>query len=113
MVDQPPKPEGDEPAPSGASKPQSFLHNLAQRSAGLSDQPAKGDSDAQQKESSQLLRLGGMGVQIAGTLIVFLLIGHWIDKACGWNYIATITAAAVALIGSLYLLIKEALRLNK
>ena len=113
MVDQPPKPEGHEPAPSGASKPQSFLNNLAQRSTGLSDQPANSDSDATRTESRQLLRLSGMGLQIAGTLMVFLLIGHWIDQTFGWNYVATITGAAVALIGSMYLLIKEALRLNK
>jgi len=113
MADAPDKQERDTPADTGGQRRPGFLDNLAQRSTGLQGSSRAPASSAEQQERRQLVRLAGIGIQIAGTLGLFLWMGHWLDTVLGWHYAAMLTLGALALIGNFYLLIKEALSLNK
>ena len=65
------------------------------------------------KAGAGLARLASMGFEFFGVLLIFGLIGHWLDDQFGWHGIATITALLVAFIGEMYLQIKAILRKNK
>ena len=55
----------------------------------------------------------GMGLQVAAGAFVGLWIGSWLDKRFGWTPKATLIGALLGIAGGMYLLIKEAIRLNK
>jgi hypothetical protein len=81
-----------------------------QRSTGL-----PGDVSPKQPEvpDQSRMRLAGLGLQTAVTVAAAVFIGRWIDRHFGWTYAATLTLAMIFLIGNLYLLIKEAMKMNK
>jgi len=116
--------EPNAPTPSGpkesqrggpeVSRTQQFVDKIVDRTTGLPRDQTPGKQQKQQAEDRRtLLRLGGMGLQFAGTVAIFLWIGYEIDRHYGWSYGATITMTVIALIGNLYLLIKEAMKLTK
>jgi hypothetical protein len=92
-------------------QPQSCIDNLAQRSTGLPGGPVKRPGAA--SDETSLWKWAGIGLQFGGTVVLFLLIGRWIDHHFGWNYGATLALLAVALIGNFYLLIKETMKMDK
>ena len=76
--------------------------------------PQPPDKDEQEREERRrLYRLGTMGLQFALTVVVFYYIGYRLDLRFGWGNKATITLTLLGTIGSMYLLIKEALKSNK
>ena len=52
------------------------------------------------------LRYAGLGLQLAATLVIFVLVGQWLDKKAGTDGVFTIVGAFVGFGGTLYSLIR-------
>ncbi len=105
------KNSGPEPVKKPDQTPaKSPLEKLAQRSTGLPE-----DISSQRPEDSNpsRMRLAGLGLQTAVTTALAVLAGRWLDQKFGWQYVATLSLALFFLVGNLYLLIKEAEKMNK
>jgi F0F1-type ATP synthase assembly protein I len=55
----------------------------------------------------------GLGLQMAVGVVLGLVIGGWLERRYGWQPWGTMVGAMLGLAGGMYLLIKEALRMNK
>ena len=103
-----------DPLPDTTKDPEkTWIQKLAERSAGLPqaepEKPATKDPGA-----GQLWRFAGLGIQFAATVAIFAWIGYEIDQWRGWkNNAALLTLVMIAVVGNLYLLIKEAIKANK
>ncbi len=53
------------------------------------------------------------GLESAIGLAVGYYVGHWLGKRYGWDPASTLIGAAIGFIAGVYLLIKDANRLNK
>jgi F0F1-type ATP synthase assembly protein I len=53
------------------------------------------------------MRYAGLGIQLAVSLVVFVLIGQWADKKLGTGGIVTILAAFVGFGGTMYSLVRS------
>ena len=54
----------------------------------------------------------GVGLEIAVGVGLGYIVGNWLDKKYGWSPTGTLVGTMVGLAGGMYLLIKEALRMN-
>lgn len=52
------------------------------------------------------MRYAGLGIQLAVSLVVFVLIGQWADRKLGTGGIVTILAAFLGFGGTMYSLIR-------
>lgn len=52
------------------------------------------------------MRYAGLGIQLAASILVFVLIGQWADRRFGTGGILTIAAALLGFGGTLYSLIR-------
>jgi F0F1-type ATP synthase assembly protein I len=57
--------------------------------------------------------LAGVGIQMAVGVVLGLVIGHWLEKRYGWEPWGTLIGVMLGLAGGMYLLIKDAIRINK
>jgi Putative F0F1-ATPase subunit Ca2+/Mg2+ transporter len=53
------------------------------------------------------MRYAGLGVQLAVSLLVFVLVGQWIDRKLGTGGIITVLAAFLGFGGTMYSLIRS------
>ena len=53
------------------------------------------------------LRYAGLGVQLAATIVVGVLVGQWMDRKAGTDGVFTILGALLGFGGTLYSLIRE------
>jgi putative F0F1-ATPase subunit (Ca2+/Mg2+ transporter) len=53
------------------------------------------------------LRYAGLGVQLAASLLVFVLGGQWLDRRLGTGGVITIAAAFLGFGGTMYWLIRQ------
>jgi F0F1-type ATP synthase assembly protein I len=53
------------------------------------------------------MRYAGLGIQLAVSLVVFVLIGQWADRKLGTGGIVTIAAAFLGFGGTMYTLIRS------
>jgi hypothetical protein len=111
--DEDPKKPPSDPSLERENPNRSWIQKLAERSAGLPsaerEKPAAKDPGV-----GQLWRFAGLGIQFAATVGIFTYIGYEIDKWRGWkNNVALLTLVLIAVVGNLYLLIKEAMKANK
>jgi len=54
------------------------------------------------------LRYSGLGLQMAGAVLVSVLLGRWLDRAIGWKFPAlTLLGALGGVAGAMVLLFKE------
>jgi uncharacterized membrane protein YccC len=56
------------------------------------------------------MRFVGLGVQLAASLVVSVLLGQWVDRKLGTGGIATLVGAAAAFAGTMFTLVRQ---LNK
>ena len=52
------------------------------------------------------MRYAGLGIQLAVSLVVFVLAGQWLDRKLGTGGIVTVIAAFVGFGGTMYSLIR-------
>ncbi len=102
MLKQPIDPSDD--------KKKSYLDDLANRSSGLPEHQKPPLPDSHEKSP---WAYAGLGLQFAGSIGLFAFAGYKIDQWQGWNNVAIITLTLIALVGNMYLLIKEALNADK
>ena len=53
------------------------------------------------------MRYAGLGVQLAVSMVVFVLIGQWADRKLGTGGILTIVAAFLGFGGTMYSLVRS------
>ena len=63
--------------------------------------------DSGQHGSRSPWRYAGLGLQLAATLVVFVLLGQWLDRKVGTDGVFAILLVLVGFGGNLYLLIRE------
>jgi F0F1-type ATP synthase assembly protein I len=103
-------PAGPTPPSPDAGPTPGWIEGLAKRSTGLpGDVTTK--RGATQGERT-LWTFAGLGLQFAATTALFTYMGYALDRRMGWSPWGMISLAMIAVIGSLYLLIKEAMRDN-
>lgn len=52
------------------------------------------------------MRYAGLGIQLAISLVVFVLAGQWLDRKLGTGGIVTVVAAFIGFGGTMYSLIR-------
>lgn len=55
----------------------------------------------------------GIGLEIGVGVALGYFVGSWLDKKYGWNGYATLGGTMLGLAAGMYLLIKDAIRINK
>lgn len=105
-------PQDKNPSPPPPSDPPKtgWIEGLAKRSSGLPEDVSQKRPDAGDKT---LWTFAGLGLQFAATTAVFALMGYGLDRKMGWSPWGMIGLTMLAVIGSLYLLIKEAIKDGK
>lgn len=97
-----------EKSETSADKELGFIDSLAHRSTGLPGtsraRPASGEKSP--------WHYAGLGFQFAGTTLLFVFFGYQLDKHMGWSPWGLVSLGMIGVIGSLYLLIKDALKEN-
>ena len=58
-------------------------------------------------------RAAGLGLQVCVGVVLGVVVGQWLDRRYGWSSTGTIVGAMLGLAAGMYLLIKEALKMNK
>jgi F0F1-type ATP synthase assembly protein I len=58
-------------------------------------------------------KFAGMGLQVTVGVGLGYFIGHWLDKRYGWESRGVVICTMIGLVGGLYLLIKDAINMNK
>ncbi len=61
-------------------------------------------------ESSPWLRLAGLGVELAGAILGFVLVGYWIDRSFDTHPWGLLICALCGLIGGLYNFFRSSLK---
>lgn len=59
------------------------------------------------------LRYAGLGIQLAATIVVCVLLGQWVDRRAGTDGIFTVVAPLLGFAGTLYSLVRELARSDK
>ncbi len=72
---------------------------------GASSVPPTGQ-ESPAARASGLRRFTSMGVEFLAVVLIFGLIGQWIDGKFHWHGVATVVMICIAVIGDLYLQIK-------
>ncbi len=73
-------------------------------SSASSVQPTDQESPA--ARASGLRRFTSMGIEFLAVVLIFGLIGQWLDNKFHWHGVATVVMICIAVIGDLYLQIK-------
>ncbi len=107
--DSPNPPHSPEPL-KGAPQKNGLFSQLITRSTGLNSP----DPSATRKQPEKSpWAYAGMGFQFFGTTSIFAIMGYYLDQHMGWTPWGTLGLTTLGLVGGFYLLIKEALRINK
>jgi F0F1-type ATP synthase assembly protein I len=87
-----------------------WVERLAQRSTGLPEEPSRNERMEPKGGDSSLWRMAGLGIQFAATVAIFAWMGNALDRRMGWSPWGLVSLCLIAVIGNLYLLIKESMR---
>jgi F0F1-type ATP synthase assembly protein I len=71
------------------------------------------DPRRRQDDAPQQANLAMVGLQVAVGVAVGFAIGWWLDRRYGWGNKGQTIGSMLGLAGGLYLLIKDAIRINK
>jgi F0F1-type ATP synthase assembly protein I len=107
--DQLPSKNSEDPAKSGEPKPAGWMNDLARRSTGLPEYESSPEP-TRQKGDRSIWSLAGLGIQFAVTAALFAFMGHALDVKMGWSPWGLVSLVMIAVIGNMYLLIKESLK---
>ena len=66
-----------------------------------------------QDDRSDSANLAMVGLQVAVGVALGFVVGSWLDRKFGWAPKGVVIGSLVGLAGGLYLLIKDAIRINK
>ena len=58
-------------------------------------------------------KMAGIGLQVAVGVTIGYFVGRWLDRRYGWTPRGMMTGSMIGLAGGMYLLIKDAIRINK
>lgn len=61
----------------------------------------------------QWIRYSSLGVEVVAAVVGFLLLGLWIDRHFATGPWGTVTCVATGLVGSMYNLVRHALRATR
>ena len=104
-------PKSARPEPESNEKPEKlgWTEGLAKKSTGL-----PGDVTPKDKPASDpsAWKYAGLGLQFAGTVGLFVLMGYALDRQMGWTPWGLVSFTVISVIGGLYLLIKELMKAN-
>lgn len=102
-----------------ASSQGGWVDKLAERSSGLPGKTTKSSSGEPEVAGGaggaggNSWHYAGLGLQFAGTVGIFAAAGYWLDHRFGWSPWGIVTLTMIAVIGSMYLLIKEGMKDNR
>jgi F0F1-type ATP synthase assembly protein I len=65
------------------------------------------------RESSNWGQFLTLGFETAAGVALGYFVGHWLDRKYGWEPWGTLAGSMLGMAAGMYLLIKEALRMNK
>jgi F0F1-type ATP synthase assembly protein I len=71
--------------------------------------PSGGSSDSEPNWGAHL----GTGLQMLVGVAIGFVVGNWLDKKYGWSPWGVMAGTMLGLAGGMYLLIKDAIRINK
>jgi len=66
-----------------------------------------------QQDDGNWGRYLGIGLEIAVGVAVGYFVGSWLDRRNGWHGTGTLVGVMIGLAAGMYLLIKDAVRINK
>jgi len=58
-------------------------------------------------------RFLGIGFEIAVGAVLGYFVGDWVDRRFGWNNYGTLAGVMLGVAAGMYLLIRDAIRINK
>ena len=64
-------------------------------------------------DRSDSANLAMVGLQVAVGVALGFVVGSWLDRKFGWEPKGVVIGSLLGLAGGLYLLIKDAIRINK
>src|SRR5437016_2782464 len=93
---EPPSSDSKHPSRSAEKKKAGWIQGTIERSTGLPD-PSRNSAS----EERSLWSYAGIGIQLAGTVALFLVMGYFLDRQMGWTPWGMIGLTLVGIIGSL------------
>jgi F0F1-type ATP synthase assembly protein I len=75
----------------------------------MAEKPPDPDRDSESDWGKHL----GVGLQMLVGVGLGLAVGTWLDKKYGWSPWGVLVGSMLGLAGGMYLLIKDAIRMNK
>ena len=66
-----------------------------------------------ESDESNWGRFAGHGINIAVGVALGYFIGHWLDRRYGWESRGVLIGTLLGFASGMYLLVKDAIRLNK
>ena len=98
---------GGKDSKDSADKKVGWIEGLAKRSTGLPEDVSRKESKKGEKSPWSY---AGLGIQFAGSIALFAWFGFELDRKMGWTPWGLVSLSMIAVIGNLYLLIKENLK---
>ena len=86
------------------------LHATNKLTGASSEKPTGQESPA--SRASGLRRFTSMGIEFLAVVLIFGLVGQWLDGTFHWHGVATVVMICIAVLGDLYLQIKMLLHLD-
>ncbi len=108
-----PEPRPEDAAKLPAAGARRALQRLEEHNARQMEAERQTGASEPGRSFGGLARFTAMGFEFFGVLLIFGLIGQWLDKTFHWPDIATVVAITIAFIGEMYLQIKTLLRKKK
>jgi len=62
---------------------------------------------------SEYWKWSGLGLEFAGILVLFTLLGHWAGKRWDWQPWGELVGIGLGLVGGFYWLIRESIAMSK
>lgn len=79
----------------------------------MAEPSEKGDSETPQPVVVSLARYSGLGLQLAASVVLFMLAGRWLDGKLGTGQWLTLVGALVGGAGGFYSLYRNVVRGNR